>query len=225
MQLDDVRRILSEAGFRIKDEKELGNKSGVQIKLEDGGIVNHFKTGKLSFQGTGSDKLEQVFSGGSPAAGGAASLSKKIFVVYGHDETAKTQLELMLRKWGFDPLILDQLPSEGQTIIEKLEKYSQDVGYAVVLATPDDEGHKANRPDEKTFRARQNVVLELGMLLSKLGRKKVAILLKDQANMEKPSDIQGLIYIPFKENLVKETQVVLAQEMVTQGYHIDVKKL
>lgn len=60
---------------------------------------------------------------------------RKIFVVYGHDETAKNHLEAMLRRWGLEPLILDQLPSEGQTIIEKLEKYTADVHFAVVLAT------------------------------------------------------------------------------------------
>lgn len=131
----------------------------------------------------------------------------------------------MLRRWGLEPLILDQLPSEGATIIEKLERYTADVHFAVVLATPDDEGHKANHPDEKAFRARQNVVLELGMLLSTLGRAKVAILLKDQTSMERPSDINGLIYIPFRDNLQSEVGPTLAREMAQQGYEIDVKRL
>jgi predicted nucleotide-binding protein len=93
-----------------------------------------------------------------------------------------------------------------------------------VLATPDDEGHRAGHTDEKSFRARQNVVLELGMLLSTLGRRKVAILLKEQGRMERPSDIQGLIYIPFKDD-VKDARVLLAKEMVAQGYQIDIKNL
>ena len=92
------------------------------------------------------------------------------------------------------------------------------------LATLDDEGHRAGHPDEKSFRARQNVVLELGMLLSKLGRQRVAILLKKQDRMERPSDIQGLIYIPFRDDL-KDAGVLLAKEMVAQGYQIDVWKL
>ena len=88
---------------------------------------------------------------------------------------ARNQLETMIRRWGLEPLILDQLPSRGQTIIEKLEKCTNDVGFGIVLATPDDEGHRRDHPDEKIFRARQNVVLELGMLLKDLGRQKVAI--------------------------------------------------
>ncbi|OAI49087.1 hypothetical protein AYO45_03515 [Gammaproteobacteria bacterium SCGC AG-212-F23] len=131
----------------------------------------------------------------------------------------------MLRRWRLEPIMLDQLPSEGQTIIEKLEKYTSQVNFAVILATPDDEGFKTGRQDEKAFRARQNVVLELGMLLIHLGRKKVAILLKEQEKMERPSDIQGLIYIPFKDDLAKEVGVILAKEMNSQGYDIDIKDL
>ena len=69
----------------------------------------------------------------------------------------------MLRRWGLEPVILDQLPSQGQTIIEKLEHYQADVSFAVVLATPDDEGRGVTTPTETALRARQNVVLELGM--------------------------------------------------------------
>ena len=72
---------------------------------------------------------------------------------------------------------------------------------------------------------RQNVVLELGMLLTKLGRPNVAILLKTQENMERPSDIQGLIYVPFKDDLAKEAGLTLAKAMAARGYEIDIKKL
>ncbi|MDJ0450546.1 TIR domain-containing protein [Methylocystis sp. JR02] len=74
------------------------------------------------------------------------------------------------------------------------------------------------------LRARQNVVLELGMMLAVLGRQKVAILLKSDIDMEKPSDIQGLIYIPFKEN-INETRLTLAKEMHSQGITIDLTKV
>ncbi len=62
------------------------------------------------------------------------------------------------------------------------------------------------------------------MLLDKLGRSKVAILVKDQENTERPSDIQGLIYIPFTDN-VEDAMVVLAKEMNKQGLTIDLDRL
>ncbi|KPB01700.1 hypothetical protein SU32_07160 [Ahrensia marina] len=130
----------------------------------------------------------------------------------------------MLRRWGLEPLILDQLTSGGQTIIEKLERVRSDANFAVVLATPDDEGHRAEHPEEKAHRARQNVVLELGMMLSVLGRDRVAVLMKDQIQMERPSDIQGVIYIPFKED-VSESALSLAKEISSKGIHIDLSKV
>ena len=185
----------------------------------------------VSIQGKspGKEDLEKVFSDAQSVP--AATLpqhpapSKKVFVVYGHDEPSRTRLDAMLRRWGLDPMILDQLPSKGQTIIEKLEDYTEDVGFGVVLATPDDIGFPKTHEDQKAFRARQNVVLELGMLLVKLGRPKVAILLGNQVEMERPSDIQGLIYIPFKDDLQREAGPALAKEMAAQGYNIDVAKL
>ena len=65
-----------------------------------------------------------------------------------------------------------------------------------ILLTPDDEGHKAGKQEEKKYRARQNVVLELGMVLARVGRKRVAILYKE--SVELPSDMRGLLYIPFQ---------------------------
>jgi predicted nucleotide-binding protein len=93
-----------------------------------------------------------------------------------------------------------------------------------VLATPDDEGHRRDKPNEKMLRARQNVVLELGMMLAKLGRRRVAILLKNATSMERPSDIQGLLYIPF-ENDPADAAVQLAKEMNKQGIRIDLERL
>lgn len=81
-----------------------------------------------------------------------------------------------------------------------------------------------NDESKKRHRARQNVVLELGMLLSRIGREKVAILLSQSEDMEKPSDIDGLIYIPFKDN-IEETKLSLAKEMQSNGYELDIAKL
>jgi predicted nucleotide-binding protein len=225
MTLDEVKRRLEAAGHKVTKEDRLPNDTGTQLRLENGAIVNVFDKGTVNCQGKNGKTVEAILlDNGVAASVSAPALNMNIFVVYGHDAPARDQLEAMLRRWGLNPLILDQLPSEGQTIIEKLESYTEQVGFAVVLATPDDEGHRAEHADEKSYRARQNVVLELGMLLSRLGRHRVAILLKQQERMERPSDIQGLIYIPFRDDL-KDAGVLLAKEMATQGYQIDIQKL
>lgn len=225
MTVENVRRILGEAGLGVLEEKRLPNDTGWQLRLKTGQVVNVYDTGKTVVQGKKADGIRALLSAeDSQSLAKSAAATRNVFVVYGHDEDAKTQLEAMLRRWDLEPLFLDQLPSEGQTIIEKLEKHGTQAHFAVVLATPDDEGYRAGHPDEVAFRVRQNVVLELGMMLSLLGRSRVAILLKNQVKMERPSDIQGLIYIPFKED-IKEVALVLAKEMSAQGLHIDLAKV
>ena len=201
--------------FSIVEVKDI--QYGKSLKLNNGCIINCFNTGKCSIQGKNQDQIREILEGTSPVA------NKKVFVVYGHDDMAKLQLEALLRRWDLEPIILDQQASAGQTIIEKLEEYGSDVGYAIILATPDDEG-KAKTETEYKPRVRQNVVLELGMFLAKLGREKVAILLKETVNFEKPSDIQGLVYIPFQSK-VDEVAISLIRELSKQGYNINASKL
>ncbi len=221
---DQVIECLKSNGYVLGQEKRLTNDTGWQLRTETGQIVNVFDNGNFYVQGKNPENLRAKLASALSMPESAPSMSRRVFVVYGHDAAARTELEAMLRRWDVEPLILDQLPSKGMTLIEKLEEYQGDVPYAVVLATPDDEGHRTGQPSEKALRARQNVVLELGMMLAILGRSRVAILLKDKDNMERPSDIQGLIYIPFKDN-VHDAALTLAKEMDAQGLKVDVGRI
>ena len=69
--------------------------------------------------------------------------------------------------------------------------------------------------DNVQARARQNVVLEMGMLISAVGRGNVAILKK--GHIEVPSDAQGILYIPFNDH-VKETVPKLADRLRAAGF-------
>lgn len=218
--LEQVKNLLKMSNETIIEEKRSGNNLGTVLKLSNGCIVNCWDKGTANCQGKNAEQITALLSNvtDSPIK------NRKVFVVYGHDTNARTQLEAMLRRWDLEPLILDQLISSGQTIIEKLEEYTQQANFGIVLATPDDIGYPKNDESKKQFRVRQNVVLELGMLLSRIGREKVAILLSQAEEMEKPSDIDGLLYIPFRDN-VEETKLSLAKEMQNNGYILDIAKL
>ncbi len=211
-----IAKLNNATKFSISSEKETGNSK--QIKLSNGAIINCFKNGNHNVQGKNQEEVSAFLSDN------ADTKSRKVFVVYGHDEIAITQLEALLRRWDLEPIILDQQASGGQTIIEKLEEYSDDVRYAIVLATPDDEG-KARTETSYKLRVRQNVVLELGMFLAKLGRDKVAILLKEAENFERPSDIQGLVYIPFRDSIERDASINLIRELSRQGIKIETSRI
>lgn len=238
--VDEVLARLEAEGIAVDEQRNLPN-GQVQVWTRQlDACVNVWANGTCSVQGADAAELEALLgdlvgtskrgrrrrpaTSPAPSAPRSVPLEAKeppaeVFVVYGHDAAARTQLEAMLRRWHCEPLILDQLPSEGATIIEKLAKYQEHVGFGVVLATPDDPA-----PGGELRRARQNVVLELGMLLTKLGRERVAILLKSPSTMERPSDIDGLIYLGFSDN-VEEVKVALAREMEARGYVIPVGRL
>ena len=124
-----------------------------------------------------------------------SAFGNDVFIVHGHDATAKLAVESFVRKFDLNPIILNEKANEGQTIIEKFEEHAGQAGYAIILLTPDDVGALKDEKDQLKPRARQNVILELGYFLGALGRKRVCVLHKE--GVELPSDIHGILYVPM----------------------------
>lgn len=146
--------------------------------------------------------------------------SQKVFIVHGHDVEAKETVARYLENLNLTAIILHEQPNKGQTIIEKFEKYS-DVGYAVVLLTPDDFGASKNQKKDVKERARQNVIFELGFFFGVLGRHRVCALHK--GSVELPSDISGILWISMDAGGAWRFQ--LAKEMKAAGLNLDLNKL
>ncbi|WP_082481734.1 TIR domain-containing protein [Rathayibacter sp. Leaf299] len=123
---------------------------------------------------------------------------RTIFIVHGHDEMALNSVRIYVhRETGIMPISLAEEAGRGATIIEKFEDWGASASYVIVLLTPDDvgqtvAGHAAQ--NEPNNRARQNVVLELGYFIGKIGRKNIVVL---DASVERPSDLAGLSYIEY----------------------------
>ena len=145
--------------------------------------------------------------------------NNKVFIVHGHDEAARETVARFVEKLELTPIILHEQASVGKTIIEKLEAHAE-VGYAIVLLTPDDEGRKKNEVNFKD-RARQNVILELGYFIGKLSRENVCALHK--GSVEIPSDYLGVLFVPFDDS--GGWQLNLAKEMKAAGLKIDMNKV
>ncbi len=140
----------------------------------------------------------------------------RVFVVHGHDGGTRDTVARFLEKLSIECIILHEQPNKGRTIIEKFEDYS-DVGFAVVLLTPDDKGGPADQPPQQQQpRARQNVVLELGFFLGKLGRSHVCALYKDKIEM--PSDYSGVLFVSLDG---ADWKIKLVQELQAAGIQAD----
>ncbi|WP_172913975.1 TIR domain-containing protein [Capnocytophaga canis] len=215
--------------------------NGFRFKTIDGGIIQWYpSTGKILLQGKDDAKqklsklikkleLEKIqlepmekFNDVVEAKAKSIKTGSKIFVVHGHDTTSREQLELILHKLGLEPLVLANTSGKGLTIIEALE---QEIGkngnskFGIVLLTPDDMGYSVNEGKESEQpRARQNVVLEMGMLISAIGRENTVILKK--GHLEVPSDASGILYLGFN-NHVKEIAAKLVERLKSSGFDIE----
>jgi len=227
---ESFSQFLAECGLNITNHE---SKSTYEcFRLSNGAIVNLYPTGTIQIQGPPAVKpevegilCERLGTAPSTMAQqqqhSTPEQPKKIFIVHGHDHAAKEQLELILHKLGLpDHFILQNTGGPGLTIIEELER---EIGqgqtatrFGIVLLTPDDVGYsKKGGETEAQPRARQKVVLEMGMLLSSLGRSNVVILQKQ--HLEQPSDAAGILYLNFNDH-VREIVPRLVQRLQQAGF-------
>ncbi len=146
--------------------------------------------------------------------------SKKVFIVHGHDSEVRSNIESFLWRHSFEPIILQFQASRNKTIIEKLEHHTKDVGFAIVLYTPDDLGQVKSKASngELGNRARQNVIFEHGFLMGKIGRENVVTFVK--GDIELPNDISGVVYIDESS-----WELSLIRELRAAEYEIDSAKI
>jgi predicted nucleotide-binding protein len=136
----------------------------------------------LSLPDASSELLPRPASRDSPAG---------VFIVHGRDEAVRESVARVLEKAGRQVVILHEQANRGRTLIEKFEQHAAEAGFAIILLTGDDVGGLSET--DLHSRARQNVVFEMGFFYGLLGRDRVAVLF--EPGVEKPSDIDGLVYI------------------------------
>jgi len=145
---------------------------------------------------------------------------QKVFVVHGHDEGVRESVARFLEKIGLAAIILKEQPNRGRTLIEKFVDYAREVGFAVVLLTPDDLSGAALDQAQR-LRARQNVIFELGYFVGSVGRGRVCLLRKGE--VEIPSDLYGVVYPTIDSG--NGWKIELARELKDAGFQFDADKL
>ena len=146
-------------------------------------------------------------------------IGNTVFIVHGHDDHLKNEVQLLLTRAGVPNIVLHEQPDQGRTIIDKLIQEGQSANYAIALLSPDDPGTDGN------MRARQNVILEIGFFMGLLGKERLRLLVKE--NIEIPSDLSGILYEKYERNGKWELKIL--KEIQAVGIFVDfdavVKKL
>lgn len=141
--------------------------------------------------------------------------SNDIFIVHGWDNEMKESVARIISKLGLNPIILHEKVDRGRTIIEKFENHAQDSGFAIALLSPDD---ICICDGSETYRARQNVIFELGYFIGLLGRKRTIALIKSKSSIEVMSDYHGVIYKEFDDKGFWKYEI--ASELQAAGYKV-----
>jgi predicted nucleotide-binding protein len=119
--------------------------------------------------------------------------NKRIFISHGYNELIELKTkDFIERRLGIPTIVLGDQPSQGLTIVEKLEKATKQCSFAVILMTKDDE------QKNDSARARPNVVHELGFSQGRFGRKNVVLIA--ERGVELFSNISGIVRIDFERD-------------------------
>jgi len=139
----------------------------------------------------------------------------KIFVIHGHDVQVKHELQLLLSRSGLEGIVLHERPDKGRSIIDKLIEESAAIEYAIAIMTPDDimEGG--------VVRSRQNVILEIGYFMGKLGKSRLRLL--RVGDVEIPSNLHGILYQDIDES--GAWKMKLLKELIGAGFKIDIDRV
>jgi hypothetical protein len=142
-------------------------------------------------------------------------LGNNIFIIHGHDNEMKREVQLFLERCDLDGIVLHECPNKNRTVIDKLIGEGQGANYVIALLSPDDELVNGQT------RARQNVILEIGYFLGLLGKDRVNML--KRGNVEIPSDLQGILYTEYDE--AGAWKMKLVKELRAVGINVNDKKV
>jgi predicted nucleotide-binding protein len=129
-----------------------------------------------------------------------------------------------LRKLGLASIVMSEEPSQGKKIIDRFAKDYADVGFAIVLLSPD--VYIYPKGEEATKRERtpsMNVALMFGFLIGKLGKDKVLAFYRETPNFAFPINFEGIKFTALDD---RDTwKLSLIRELKGSGYTVDADRL
>ena len=167
--------------------------------------------------------LPSTQKNGFPTQPAKSSDKRRVFVVCSTDDEMKKAIINALTKLWLVPVVICEEPSQGRKIVERFHDYT-DVGFAVVLLSPDDFAYGKNQaPTKRKLRPRQDVVFELGFLLGKLGKGNVLVFCRECENFESPADFEGIKVTAFDDR--DSWKLALIRELSNCGFIVEGERI
>lgn len=214
---EDAKSLVFALYKKIAEEGEDGYSLPMNLITSNRNISDSVREFNTLFLGYFEQALEEILNANPEIETGKVHKvsGNTVFIIHGHDNAIKTEVQLLLTRAGVFNIVLHEQPDKGRSIIDKLVEESNSSNYAIALLSPDDKTFEGN------LRARQNVILEIGYFIGRLGKERVRILRKGETEI--PSDLSGILYENYDE--VGAWKMKLCKELIAVGIYVDIEMI
>lgn len=129
----------------------------------------------------------------------------KAFIAHGGESPSLKKLKNFLFALGVEPVIVEEQPSGGKSVGEKVDYYARQSDFAIILATKGDKDSKSGG-----FIPRGNVLIEIGKAQEIFPDKIIYLL---QAGTKFPSNISEKVWVRFVPQSMDDAFTRIAQEI------------
>jgi predicted nucleotide-binding protein len=162
--------------------------------------------------------LAEVGQTGIRSYPSATPLTKKLFIVHGHDDRNWLWMRHILTEppykgHGIEPIVIREQAGQSKSILQKFEDAAAESSYAICIFTPDD-FVQVRKDGSRLDQARPNVIFETGWFVGRLGPSRVLLLVKHGTQLH--SDFDGVSKIAFAES-IEEQLAQINRELVAAG--------
>lgn len=162
--------------------------------------------------------LAELGQTGTRSYPSATPLTKKVFIVHGHDATNWKDLRHILTEppykgYGIEPVVIREQAGQSKPILQKFEDAAAESSYAICIFTPDDVV-RVKKDGSQHEQARPNVIFETGWFVGRLGPSRVLLLVKNGTQLH--SDFDGVSKVPFAVS-IEEQMAQINRELVAAG--------
>ncbi len=163
--------------------------------------------------------LAEVGQTGTRSYPSATPLTKKLFIVHGHDKNNWLLMRHILTEppykgHGIEPIVIRERAGQSKPILQKFEDAAAETSYAICIFTPDD-SVQVREDGSRHDQARPNVIFETGWFVGRLGPSRVLLLVKHGTQLH--SDFDGVSKIHFADS-IEEQMVQISRELVAAGF-------
>ena len=155
---------------------------------------------------------------------------KSVFVVHGHDDGLLTEVIEFIANINITPIVLKNVEGATKSLLDRFFEVGGSARFAIVLLSADDFGASRSQYEEPDvggkalkYRARQNVILELGYFYGLLGWDNVFVLEKEPSkkfpDFERPSDLSGVVFDRYDGS--GKWKAVIARRLESHGFSIE----